>query len=263
MQKMLEAAALKDIDARPHQFETRTIAEHLFKPRDDALQFSFFDGIGIDAELEVEAENAVRLPVHQCRVAGVEGRVKPEPALVSKLEIGAYVGDEKPVLECPSQAFEAKDVADRAARAVGGDDPIGLNGLDAVWRRDRNRDMAGVPFEPGDAVVPGDARMADGKKPLDQGRLEFALRKIDKRRMREARFRLEIEAKELLGAMIDATHLPSDAALNELPTDAKPAQNLKRAPRPANGSTPDGGAITFVNDQNVFDATKDEIDGRG
>src|SRR3546814_2596870 len=86
MPEPLHPPAAEGIDAHPIQLELHRWAEHLPQPRQHALRPAFDVGIGIGRELEVDAEDVVRLTVQQHRPAGVERRIEPEPALARRSE---------------------------------------------------------------------------------------------------------------------------------------------------------------------------------
>src|SRR3546814_5654504 len=63
MPEPLHPPAAEGIDAHPIQLELHRWAEHLPQPRQHALRPAFDVGIGIGRELEVDAEDVVRLTV--------------------------------------------------------------------------------------------------------------------------------------------------------------------------------------------------------
>src|SRR5579872_2553257 len=95
----LEPAALKTIDADPNQLEGLIRAEHRPKTWENPLRAAFELGIGVTAELEIDAPNLVRLGVDEGRTAAIEGRVEPKAPLGGEPGVHLDIGDEKPVLE--------------------------------------------------------------------------------------------------------------------------------------------------------------------
>ena len=64
--------------------------------------------VDVPAKLEIDAPYAVRLLVQQGRLAAVEGRVEPEPALGREVGVHHHVGDQKVVLEDAADEIEAE-----------------------------------------------------------------------------------------------------------------------------------------------------------
>ena len=94
----LQAPALEGIDRHPVELEIGA-AEHALDARPDVFRLPLDLGIGIPAELQVDAVNVVGLLVQQRRLAGVEGRLEPEAALRREVGLELDVGDEEPLLE--------------------------------------------------------------------------------------------------------------------------------------------------------------------
>src|SRR6185437_10512543 len=254
MDEALEARALEDIDAGPDELEAAAIAEDTLEPRQDALRLALGHRIGIDAELEVEAEDVARLAVHQRRIARVEGRMEPEAPLAPEIDVGAHIGDEEALVEDAAEAGKPEQASQRAARPVGGDDPGGADYPGSVRRLDRERGVIGGLRQPGDAVAPGDARMADRGEPLDQRRLEIMLRQVDEGGMAVAGLGLEVEAKQLLVTLEHPPGLPGEAALDQLPSDAKATEDLQAALRPADRPAAHRRPLAFIEQDHVAHA---------
>ena len=95
-------------------------------------------GVGVPAELEVDAPHAVGLLVQQHALVRVERRVEPEPALGRKVRrVHAHVGDQEAVAEHAALALLADQLAHAGARAVAGHHVVGLERVGAVGRLDR------------------------------------------------------------------------------------------------------------------------------
>ncbi len=260
MDEALEARALEDIDAGPDELEARAVAEHPLEPRHDALGLALRHRVGIDAELEVDTEDVAGLAVHQRRITRMEGRVEPEAPLLAEIDVGAHVGDEETLVEDAADAGEAEQAPQRAARPVGGDHPRRAKTPRAIGRPDRERHMVGGLRQPGDAVAPGDTGMADRGEALDQRRLEFVLRQVDERGMAVAGLRLQIETKQLLVALEHPPGLPGKAALDQLPPETEPAQDLQAASRPADRPAADCRPVALVEQDHVADTAEHEVE---
>ena len=84
------------------------------------------DRIGLRAELQIDAPDIVGLAMHQRRLAGMKGRREPEAALGREIRRHVHVGNQELVLEGHAGEVETEQAADGRARAVGGDEPIGV-----------------------------------------------------------------------------------------------------------------------------------------
>ena len=87
---------------------TATITDDLLTGLLDLLRLLLLLGVGIPAELEVDAPDVVRLAVQQHALARVEGRVEPEPALGGEIGRHLHVGDQEAVLEDAALALQAQ-----------------------------------------------------------------------------------------------------------------------------------------------------------
>ena len=74
------------------------------------------------------------------------------------------VGDQKAIAERLALALEAQHAADRAARAVGDDQPIGVDGVFPVGRGDADRDTIGVRRHADDLVLPAQLRLRQAQR---------------------------------------------------------------------------------------------------
>ncbi len=114
--------------------------------------------------------------------------------------------------------------------------------------------------QPGDAVAPGDAGVADRGQALDQRRLEFVLRQIDEGGMTVAGLGLQVETEQLLVALEHSTGLPRKAALDQLPPEAEPAQDLQAAAGPADRPAADCRPVALVEQDHVADTAEHEVE---
>ena len=80
MDEPVHAPALELVERDPFELEL-VVAEHARDPRPHILRLLFDRGIGIAAELQIDAPDIVGLLVQQRRAAGVKRRIEPEPAL--------------------------------------------------------------------------------------------------------------------------------------------------------------------------------------
>ena len=100
MDEPVHSVAAERVDRYPVEFEGPALHGPL-QPRGHILRFAHLSGIRVRAELQVDAVNVVRLLVQQRRLAVVEGRIEPEPALVGEVRLHHDVGDEELLLEAP------------------------------------------------------------------------------------------------------------------------------------------------------------------
>ena len=139
MDEAIHAAALEFVERDPFEIEL-VVAEHARDPRPHILRLLLDRGIGIAAELQIDAPDVVGLLVQQRRAPGMERRIEPEPALGRKFRGHLDVGDQELVLEHLPGKFRADHLPQRRARAVAGDDIAAR----AVYR-DRRASRSSAP----------------------------------------------------------------------------------------------------------------------
>ena len=154
MDEAVHAQAGEGVDAGPFQLEGRVLAQQGADAGNDVLGLFLFLGIGVPAQLEVDAPDIVGLAVQQHALARVEGRVEPEPALGGEFGMHLHVGDQEAVAEDAAMAFLAQQAAQRRARAVAGQDPLRIDAVAAVGRLHGQQGALGLRFECRDLAVP-------------------------------------------------------------------------------------------------------------
>ena len=154
MAKRAHAPALKGVHTGPFDFEFSLVPEHRAQSRHDLLGLLFLLGIGIGTELKIDAPDIVGLPVQQRRLMAVKRRIEPEPPFSRKIRVHQDVGDQKAVAERLPLAFKSEHAPDRAARAVGDDQPIGKDGVFPRGRGDADGDMIGARRHADHLVLP-------------------------------------------------------------------------------------------------------------
>ena len=213
MDESLQPPALEGIDAHPFERERPFAAEHGAQPGQHALGPLLVFRIGIGSELEIDPPHVVRLTMQQHRLVAMERRVEPEPALGGKVAGHAHVGDEEAVVEHLPGKGEPHSLAHRAARAVGGDDPVGAQAIRAPGRFDLERDAVVVLHHAGAAVLPPDLA-AERRQPREQSFFQVVLLEVDERRAAVPVFGQQVE---LVGEPIADEHLadtPTDTAID-------------------------------------------------
>ena len=224
-------------------------------------RFSLFR-IGVPAELEVDAPDVVGLPMQQRRLVAMKRRVEPEAALGRKAGAHQNVGDQEPIVEDLSFAFEPEHVANRAARAVGGDQPVGMHRVFAIGCADAKRDAVGFLFDADDFAAPAQLGLRELAQALDQELLDPVLLQVDERRPAVTLAGQQVEFVDLLVAKENPADAPADALLHQPLGAAQAVENLERALRPADRARADADRVVLVDQQHV-DAAQREIDRRG
>ena len=138
-------------------------------------------------------------------------RIEPEPALGRKLALHVHVGDQESVAEHLAFPLETHQIAQRAARAVGGDDVVGRDRVAPVWRLDVEPDSGIVLFDAHRPVPPAHA-VPERPETSDQGLFEVVLLQVHERRPPVARLRQQVEAVREFVAEENLADAPADSA---------------------------------------------------
>ena len=169
--------------------------------RDDLLGLALLGRIGVPAELEVDAPDAVGLPVQQHALARMEGRVEPEPALgraarpsIVTSAIRKRSWNTRPV------RLQAEHLPHRGARAVAGDHVVGVRAVVALGRLDREQHAVGVRLDADHLVVPAQVDRGSSARALDEVPLDVVLLQVDEGRPLVAGLGQQVEAVDLLVA---------------------------------------------------------------
>ncbi len=228
LHEALEPPTLEGVDRDPVELEF-PVPEHARDARDDVLGLLFFARVGIGAEPQIDAPDAVGLLVQQRRAAGMEGRVEPEPALRWVGFRHAHVRDQEALLERLAHEIESQHGAGRRARAVGRHHPVGEEFVGAVGRADGDDDAVVAGREADDLVAPTDLQIVEPACALHQEVFEVVLLQVDEGRHRVAGLRQEVEAVEQLLALKHPSELPGDAFLHAGAPDPETVEDLQRA----------------------------------
>ena len=131
MHEAVEPAAIEGVDRNP--FSSKSCAASTLSSRARTRSGSCSaSGVGVGAKLQIDAPDVVGLAMHQRRLAGMERRREPETALGRKIRRHVHIGDEEFVLEGDAGKVESEERRDGRARAVGGNQPIGVEPVGAV-----------------------------------------------------------------------------------------------------------------------------------
>ncbi len=171
--------------------------------------------IGVPAELEVDPPDIVGLAMQQRRLVAVKRWVEPETALGRKAGAHRNVCDQEPIVEDLSFAFDPEHAANRAARAVGGDQPVGMHRVFAIGRADPKRDTVGLLFDADDFAAPAELGLRQLAQALDQELLDPVLLQVDERRPAVTLAGQQVEFVDLLIAKENPADAPADALLHQ------------------------------------------------
>ena len=194
MDEALQHAAGKGVDAGPFVLPARLGTEHQAQPAIDVLGLLLLLGVGIAAELEVDAQHIVGLAVQQHRVGGMERRVEPETPLLGQFVEQPDVGDQELVVEDLAFERQAEHVAHGAAHAVAGDQPLGFQRIAAVRRFDLDRDVVVVRRDADDLVAEAHLDRGLGQAALVEEFLDVVLLQVHEGRELVAGLGLQVEA---------------------------------------------------------------------
>ena len=198
MDELVHPPALELVERDPFELEI-LVAEHARDARPHVFRPLFDGGIGIRMQLQVDAPDVVRLLVQQRGAAGVERRVEPEPAFGRECRRHLDVGDQELVLEHFPREFRAHHLPQRRARAVAGDDEIGLDPVRTIRRLDRQRDMVVALLQRGHLVAPAQIDRGQFLHPIHQIAFGIELLQVDEGGPLVSRFRQQVELIELRG----------------------------------------------------------------
>ena len=232
----VHAQAGEGVDARPFQIEGHVVAQQRLDAGNDPLGFLLFLGVGVPAELEVDAPDVVRLHVEQHALVAMEHRVEPEPALRRAVQPHLHVGDQEAVLELAALALQAQQTAHGGAAAVARRDVVGIEFVGAVGRLHRQPDVVGPLDHPGHAAPPAQIDQGQLRGALGKEALDVILLQVDEGRPRVAGFGQQVEAVDLLVPEEDAAHVPGDALVDHAVAAAEPVEDLQRALGEADGA---------------------------
>ena len=247
MAKGLHAPALEGVDAHPFEVEV-AIAEHRPQPRHHPLGLFFLFGVGIGAELKVDPPEIVGLAVQQDRLAGVKGRIEPEPALCRIVGLHQHIGDQESVVKDPAFALEPEQVTNRAARTVGDHQPVAGQLIRAVGRLDGEQHAIVGRLHAGHPVAPAqiECRQAGGAR--HQRLFEVVLLQVDEGRSPMTGFGEQIETVDLALAQENPSTAPADAAVDHRLAAAEAVEDLEGAFCVADRTRSDTDRLVVVQD---------------
>src|SRR5438105_2100710 len=170
----------------------------------------------------------IGLTMQKCRLVRVKRWVEPEPTLGRKLGVHVHVSDQKSVVKDVSLALESEQRADRAARAIGDDQPVAVDRVLAVRRGHAHFDAFGSRLHVHHLVAPAELRSRKLPDSLDQECLDIVLLQIDERGSPMTGLGEQVELEELLVAEEDASHAPAHALFDETLCATKTIEDFER-----------------------------------
>ena len=179
----------------------------------------------------------------------MERRVEPEPALGREIRLHHHVGDQEAVHEDLAFDIQAQHAPDRAARAVGGNQPVGLDGIEAVLGLHLERDALAALGGRNHLVAPAqvDARQRRGAR--RHVFLEVVLLQVDHARPVVVGFRHQVEVVDLLFAEEGATDIPRHALAAHRVADAVAIEDFQRTLGVADAARADRHRVVLVQQQ--------------
>ena len=210
--KVRHARAGEGVDARPFELELRVFhrrpGQQRLDPRHDVLG-AFLDlGVGVPAELEVDAPDAVGLHVQQHALLRMKFGIEPEPALGGKVDLHPHIGDQETVAKDATFALLAGQPPQRRAAAVASHHMVGHEFVRAVGRVHREHRVVSALLDAGHGVLPAqvDQRQLGGT--LREIALDVVLLQVDERRSRMPFVGEQVELVDLRIAEEHSAHVP-------------------------------------------------------
>ncbi len=256
------AQAGEGVDARPHKFEFRVAAQQRAHARQHLLGLLLHLRIGVPAELEVDAPDIVGLAMQQHRLAGMERRIEPEPALRRKVRLHAHVGDQKTVAKRLTLALVAQRLANEAARSIRGDEIIADERVDSVRSLDLKQDLLAVLVDADHLALPAKFEVRQRAGALEEIAFDVILLEIDERGATVSLLRQKVEAVDFVLAKENPAPAPADALGDHWLPAAKTVEDLQCAFGEADGAGACGEAVVVVEKQDVGSALR-EVNRRG
>ncbi len=259
--KIGHAAALEGVDAHPLQLKRPLVAQHGLQTRDDFFGLLFFFGVGVPAELKIDAPDVVALLVQQHTLVGVKRRVEPEPALGRVVGLHDHVGNQEAILKHTAFDVQAQMAANGAACAIGHHQPVGFDVKVAVGRFHRQGGVVALAVHGSHFVLPADVgpeRQSAG----DQHLLDVVLLEVDHAGALVACVRHQVELVDLVFFQKGATDVPAHTHVASLLGDAQPIQNFERSFGVAHRPRADRHRLVVVEHQHV-QALQTGVDGSG
>ena len=246
------AAALEGVDADPFQLKLALVAQHGLDAGDDVFGLFLGLGVGIPAQLKVDAPDVVGLLVQQHRLVAVEGRVKPEPALGRVVGLHDHVGNQEAVHENFALNVQPQHGANGRARAVRGHQPIGRQGVGTVGRFHAHGGLGIVLLHADDVVFKAHLQVGQLAGAGHQVVLQVVLLQVHHAGALVAFLGAQVEVEHLAIAKKGAAHVPGHAFFHGRRAAVQAVEHFQRALGIAHAARADGDGVVVVQQQHLL-----------
>ena len=259
------ALAGEGVDAGPFEsewhFPAQGLPHHRVDPRLDALGLFLLVGIGVPAELKVDAPHPIRLAVQQHALVAMKRRVEPEPALGREVHLHAHVSDQEAVAKHPARALLPHQLAQRRTCAVAGGEVIGAQRVAALgggYAQQHTADIATLALrglrQRGDGVLPANLDVGQGQRSQRQVSLGVVLLQVDEGRALVAGLGQQVKRVEQAVAEEHPAAAPLHALGAGRVAHPQPVPDLQGALGKTDGPRPGGQAVVVVEQQHALAA---------
>ena len=265
MAEFFHPPTLKAVDADPFQIEVH-IAQHRLQTQDHAL--GLFLGLLVDIrpKLQVDAPDPVGLLVQQRGLAGIEGRVEPEPPLGREIGLHDHIRDQEIILEHAPHEIEAQQLPTGRSGAVAGDYPVGGQLIGAVRRLDPDRHMIGLGVQRDDPRLAANfhrrARRLQGVEAQHKLMFQMILLQVDEGRAPMPILGQQVEFIDLTVAEKHLSDIPDDALFHQRLGATQPVEDFQGPLGKADRAAAKADAVIVVQHHGLNPALR-QIDGGG
>ena len=176
--------------------------------------------------------------------AGIAGRIEISQPLRRTRAVQHDVDDDIAALVAGALQFQPERLAQQAAAAIRGDDPVGLHRVGARGRLNRQPRAILARVDRGDAVLPANldqvAALLGG---IEQQLLDRILREIDHRRMLLVFIHRHLEMQHFVVAIETAATGPGQALLQKALGGGEARDDFEAAPRDADRAAAEADGI--------------------
>ena len=250
LDEALHHPAGEGIDTGPLVFPGGGGAEHLAQTAVDVFRLLLLLRIGIAAELEVHAQHVVGLAVQQHGIGRVERRIEPEAPLLRQLAGETDVSDQELVVKDLPGERQPEQVSHRAAHAIAGDQPFGVQRVAPVRRLDFDLNRLKAWSHTHDLVAEPAFDQRLGEAAVVEILLDVVLLQVHEGGELVAGFRRQIEVIDRLVAEIDFALLPGDPLVDHAPGDAETVPGFEAVPGLADRTASEAHAVVVVEEDN-------------
>ena len=153
MAEFLHPATLERVDRFPDDFVFDIRTKHRIQTLAHVVFFQLFLAVDIPTDLEIHPPDIIGLAMQQRGRARFVAGFKPEPAFRRELRVQHLdIGDQKAVLKNAAIKIQPHHRPKRRPRPVTGDQPVGLDLIGTIGRRDGQNSVIILLFDTIDAV---------------------------------------------------------------------------------------------------------------